>query len=365
MTYIVAKSRVSDTLAKMNAFDFDTHPKDLQYQYSYSQKMKSLVDTSVLVTGATGFVGSRLSELLSTKEKARVTGIGRNLDRVAHLKNKGVTLEAMDFLDTNALKSVVEGKDFIFHMAAVLDADPDTAQAVNVGVTENLIKQAGEAGVSRFIHMSTVGAYDMTGRNLVDESTPLALNHPATYPRTKAEAEKRAFDLAERYELELSIVRPSMIYGPGHGLWSKVMFQNIMEGKPVFLGDGSAHFNPVYIDDVVDALILCAKHPKAAGESFNISAEITTWREFMSHYGRLCGKKPKGLPLPVARLMAFANKIPGINTPIDQGFIEMANSYKSFPTQKASQLIGWEPEVTLEEGLKRTTQWLKEVIYKN
>lgn len=66
-----------------------------------------------------------------------------------------------------------------------------------------------------------------------------------------------------------------MIYGPGHGIWSEGMFQNIMEGKPVFLGDGSAYFNPVYLDGVVEALILCVKRSKAAGESFNISAEVT------------------------------------------------------------------------------------------
>jgi UDP-glucose 4-epimerase len=155
-----------------------------------------------------------------------------------------------------------------------------------------------------------------------------------------------------------------MIYGPGHGIWSEGIFQNILKGNPVMLGDGSAHFNPVYIDDVVDAIIRCAKHPKAGGESFNISADITTWHEFMSHYGELCGKEPKGLPLIMARLMAFANKIPGINSPIDQGFIKMANSYKRFPTQKASEVLGWEPKVTLDEGLKRTTHWLEEEIYR-
>lgn len=326
--------------------------------------MKSLVDIPVLVTGATGFVGSRLSELLSIKENADVTGIGRNLDRVSHLEKQGVILRTVDLLDTDALKKVVEDKDIIFHTAAVMDADPDAAQLVNIEATENLVKLAGEAGVARFVHISTVGVYDMKNKNEVDESTPLALEHPATYPRTKAEAEIRAQNMAEKFELELSIVRPSMIYGPGHGIWSEGMFKNILAGKPVFLGDGSAHFNPIYIDDVIDALILCAKHPKAAGEAFNISASITTWREFMSHYGELCDQKPKGLPLIVARLMALANKIPGINTPIDQGFIEMANSYKQFPTQKASRLIGWEPEVTLEEGLNRTTQWLKEEIYK-
>jgi len=142
------------------------------------------------------------------------------------------------------------------------------------------------------------------------------------------------------------------------------MFNNILEVNPAWLGDGSAHFNPVYIDDVVDAIIRCAKLPNANGEAFNISAEITTWREFMSHYGELCGKEPKGLPIIMARLMAFANRIPGVNTPIDQGFIEMATSRKNFPIQKAADLIDWNPRVSLEEGMKSTTEWLEKEVYK-
>ncbi len=327
--------------------------------------MKSLENLPVLVTGASGFVGSRLSEILSTQEKAIVTGIGRNFDRVSHLKESGVNLVAVDLLNKNALKEVVEGKEMIVHCAAILDSNPETAQLVNVEATKNLIQLAGEAGVSRFVHVSTVGVYDMKNLDDVDETAPLALDHPSTYPRTKAQAEKKANDMAKNFNIELSIVRPTMIYGPGYGIWSTGMFHNILEGKPVFLGDGSTHYHPVYIDDVIDAVIRCAKHPNAAGESFNISADITTWREFMSHYGRLCDKKPKGLPLIVARLLAFANKIPGVQTPIDNGFIEMANSYKRFSTQKASELLGWQPKTTLEEGMKRTTEWLKEEVYKN
>jgi nucleoside-diphosphate-sugar epimerase len=120
--------------------------------------MKSLSGKSILVTGATGFVGSRLAELLATKEKAEVTGIGRTLDRVSHLKKKGVTLEAVDILDTEALKRVVEGKDFIYHAAAVLDADPDTAQSVNVDATEHLVRLVGQ--------MST--QLNLTNKQLLD-----------------------------------------------------------------------------------------------------------------------------------------------------------------------------------------------------
>ncbi|PWN06012.1 NAD-dependent epimerase/dehydratase family protein [Rhodohalobacter mucosus] len=327
--------------------------------------MKSLNDKAVLVTGATGFLGARLAEILSTRENARVTGIGRQLDRVTWLTDRGVDLEAVNLLDTENLKSVVEGKDVIVHSAAALGGDPDMAHRVNVEATEKLVQLAGQAGVSRFVHVSTVGVYDMKGLTEVDESAPLATNHPSTYPRTKALAEVRAKEMAEKYGLELSMVRPSMIYGPGHGIWSEGMFKNIMQGNPVYLGDGSAHFNPVYIDDVVDAIILCATYPNAAGEAFNVSDGITTWHEFMGHYGQICDKEPKGLPIAMARLMAFANKIPGIKTPIDQGFIEMATSNNNFPVEKAAGQIGWKPTVPLEEGLKRTMDWLEKEVYLN
>lgn len=326
--------------------------------------MKSLKNTPVLVTGATGFVGSRLSELLSTQEQAKVTGTGRNLDRVAYLKDHGVDLQAADLLDEDALKELVEGKEIVIHTAAALQTDAETAQKVNVDATGTLVRLAGEAGVSRFVHVSTVGACDMTNLKLVDETAPLALNHSSAYPRTKAEAEKRANEIASACNMELSIVRPSMIYGPGHGFWSEEMFKNVLNGNPVMLGDGSGNFNPVYIDDVVGAIILCAKHPGAVGETFNVVAGLTTWREFMGHYGKLSGKELKNVPLFIARLMAFANKIPGITTPIDQGFIDMATSDKDFPNKKAADLLGWKPQVTYEEGMKRTLKWLEKEVLK-
>lgn len=321
--------------------------------------MKSLKDTPVLVTGATGFVGSRLSELLATQEEAMVTGTGRNLDKVSYLKDLGVNLQAADLLNADELKKLVEGKEIVVHTAAVLQADPETAQKVNVKAAETLVRLAGEASVKRFVHVSTVGACDMTNLKLVDETAPLALNHSSAYPRTKAQAEKRATEMAAKYNMELSIVRPTMIYGPGHGVWTETMFKNVLEGNPVLLGDGSGNFNPVYNDDVVDAIILCAKHPKAAGETFNIADGLTTWSEFMGHYAELSGKELKSVPLFMARLMAFANKIPGITTPIDQGFIEMATSDKDFPNKKAADLLNWKPKVSYKDGMKRTLAWLE------
>jgi nucleoside-diphosphate-sugar epimerase len=298
---------------------------------------------------------------LSVQEKANVTGIGRNLEKAGWLRDSGVELTQADLLDNNALKRAVQGKELIFHAAAAMDADPKTAEAVNVDASEKLAEFATEAGARRFVHVSTVGVYDMSaGPDDVNESTPLATDHPGTYPRTKAQAEQRLFGVSGKTELEITAVRPSMVYGPGPGVWTVMMFNNVKKGDPVFLGDGSFWFNPVYIDDVVDLLIRCAKSPNAPGEAFNASADVSTWREFMGYYGTLSGNEPKGMPLWLARAMVFANKIPGIRTPIDEGFLEMSTSRKRFPTDKADRLLGWKPATSLDEGMEKTTRWLTE-----
>lgn len=324
--------------------------------------MDTLSGKRVLLTGATGFLGSALAERL-LEEGARVTGLGRNLDRVSYIEKKGVELKKIDIRDKKALKNVIAGQEIIFHTAAVMDSDAETARAVNVEATEDLTRYAAGSGVSRCIFVSTVGAYDMEGKQEVDENTLLALDHPANYPRTKARAEVNAREIAQNSNLELVILRPSMIYGPGNGIWTVGMFKNIKEGNPVYIGDGSANFNPVYLDDVIDALLLSAKVDDAAGEAFNISSEITTWKEFMSHYSELCEKEPKGIPYLFAKILVLANKIPGVNTPLDEGALEMSTSQKEFPVNKARNILGWEPKTGLEEGMQKTLSWLKEKGY--
>ena len=80
----------------------------------------------------------------------------------------------------------------------------------------------------------------------------------------------------------------------------------------------------------------------------------------MNYYGEACNKKPKGIPLFVAKLMSSANKIPGVRTPIDKGFIEMATSNKFFPVEKANKMLKWKSVVKLDEGMAKTINWLKQ-----
>jgi len=266
----------------------------------------------ILVTGASGFIGYRLAEVLAQKEKATVVGAGRDLTKAEKLKEYGVDLVSPDLNNADDLKQVLADVDFIFHCAGALGGDDESAKKINIDATGEVIKAAAAAKVKRVIHVSTVGVYDMKDKDNVDEDTELALDHPSRYPRTKARGEKLAFEEGKKHNMEVVSIRPSMVYGPGDGVWTTMMYGNVSKGNPVYLGDGSYNFNPVYLDDVVNLMIKAAITPKAAGESFNASAAITTWQNFMNYYGELAGKSPKGVPLFMAKMMAAANNIPGV-----------------------------------------------------
>lgn len=319
-----------------------------------------LKGAKVLVTGATGFIGQRLAEVLATQEKAMVMGAGRNLLKAENLKAFGIELISLDLTDANEMNKALSGVSYVFHCAGALGGDAEDAKRINEDATEQVIKSSAKAGVKRVVHVSTVGVYDMKDTDEVGEDTPLALNRPSNYPRTKARGEQKAFELGQKNGVDVVSIRPSMVYGPGDGVWTTMMYQNVSKGNPVFLGDGSYNFNPVYLDDVVDAMIKAATSPAVAGEAFNVSSGITTWKNFMSYYGELASKEPKGIPLFMAKLMAVANKIPGVKTPIDKGFVEMATSKKVFPVGKAKKLLNWEPQTSLEEGMEKTISWLRE-----
>ena len=324
-------------------------------------KSGELSAVKVLVTGATGFIGKKLAEVLAQRENAMVTGTGRKLEKASQLKDIGVKLLALDLIDQKELRQAFVDVKYVFHCAGALGGDKKKAELINVRATEEIVKAAAGAGVKRVVHISTVGVYDMKHSDVVEESTPLAPDHSSSYPRTKARGEKIAFETGKSHDIEVVALRPSMVYGPGDGVWTTMMYNNVCEGKPVFLGDGSYNFNPVYLDDVVEAIIKAATSTGVDGEAFNISSEVTTtWKTFMDYYGEACNKKPKSIPLFLAKAMAAANKLPGVNLPVDEGFIEMATSNKVFPIQKAEKLLHWKPSVSLSRGMGQTIRWLEQ-----
>jgi 2-alkyl-3-oxoalkanoate reductase len=258
---------------------------------------------------------------------------------------------------------IVHDQDIIFHLAAAMGSqagDPVLSEMVNVTNTELLVRAAAAAEVGRFIQVSSMSAYGPPNRPVIDEEQPLAVDQSANYGRTKALGEQRALAVAGELGLELAVVRPGMVFGPRSKTWTVEMVRLLQRRVPVIIGGGRGHAQPIYIDNLVDLLILAASRPEAAGQSFNGVDWPLPWRAFFGYYGRMCGRRPWGIPLWLAR---FALEIFRRLTGRSESAATLLSFYTAqavYPREKAERLLGYRPQVSLEEGMARTEAWLRQ-----
>ncbi|MEW5988107.1 MAG: NAD-dependent epimerase/dehydratase family protein, partial [Chloroflexota bacterium] len=233
----------------------------------------------------------------------------------------------------------------------------------NVEVTEELVRQAAVAGVSRFVHVSTIAAYGPPDRLLMDESHPVDPQQSSTYGRTKAEGELRAFQVAAEVGLPLTVIRPGMVYGPRSPGWTVRMLKLVQSRTPVVFGEGDGHAHPVFIDNLVDGLLLAATRPEAIGQAFNFVDAAITWRAFFDYYGAMAGRKSVRLPLWLARVGLAVYKLVSGRQESGQELLNYYTMKAVYPTGKAEQLLGYRPRVSLAEGMALAERWLREQGY--
>lgn len=336
-----------------------------------SQK-STLRGKRILVTGATGFIGGRLAERLVHEHEALVTGAGRNLNRAQGLAEVNVRLCTLDLTKPDlavfeaSISEIIQGQDTVFHLAAAMGRqarDPSLAEQVNVTATETLVRAAAAAGVSRFVQVSSMSAYGPPDQIIIDEGHPLATDQIANYGRTKAIGEQRAMAVANELGLEATVVRPGMVYGPGSQTWTVNMIRLLQRRVPIIIAGGTGHAQPVYIDNLVDLLILAASRPEAAGQAFNGIDQPLPWRDFFGYYGRMCDRRPWGIPLWLARFaLEIFRRISG-RSESARTLLSFYTAQAVYPHEKARRLLGYEPQVSIEEGMARTEYWLRQAGY--
>jgi nucleoside-diphosphate-sugar epimerase len=316
----------------------------------------------ILVTGATGFIGGRLAERLASEQDSEVTGTGRNLEAAASLAEAGVQLRRADLLDFSAMRAAVEGKDVVYHVAAWLGprhGGDDMAWPVNVYATLQLVQMAAAAGVRRFVHVSSIAAYGPTKAEVVTEERPVDPRQAAVYGRTKAEGELQARRLARELGMELVVARPGMVYGPASRAWTVRMVKLVQQRAPVIFGKGEGYAYPIYIDNLVDGLMLAGTVPVAASEDFNFVDEPRTWREWFGAYGEMSGREPVAVPLWLGRLALRGAEWLPLGLSVNRDLEDYYRAKTVFPHEKASRFLGYEPAVSFEEGMARAGAWLR------
>ncbi|HHB89887.1 MAG TPA: NAD-dependent epimerase/dehydratase family protein [Anaerolineae bacterium] len=327
-------------------------------------------DKTILITGATGFIGGHLARRLQTQEDARVRALVRSPQKAAPLADLGIEIVPGDITDPDAVREATRGADIVYHAAAWADeqGDRDAVWAVNVGGTQHMVDAAVAEGVARFIHLSSCAVYGSLQQMDIDETTPTRMSG-RVYHDSKVAAEEVVFAAYRDHGLPVVVVRPSQVYGPGSPQFTVRVIEAVKAGKIILVDGGKHFFKPIYIDNLIDALVLCATVDDAVGEAMNITdGYVVTWREFFEAYGRMAGVTSfPSAPYPAAYVYAIfkemMSKITGKRSSINREVVKTFHSHNSFSNAKARRILGWEPAVDFEEGMRRTEAWLRENGY--
>ena len=317
----------------------------------------------VLVTGATGFTGRHLAIRLN-KLGHDVRVIVRNMNKVNFDNNSDYAIIEGNILDRNSVDKAVEGVDIIFNIAAVFREGGLTDNVyydVHVKGTLNLLEAAKKHNVKRFVHCSTGGVHGHIEDPPANEEYRFSPGD--IYQKTKLEGEQKAFEFYRETGLPLTVIRPTPIYGPGDLRLLK-LFKIAKQPVILILGNGKVFYHLVYIDDLVDGIILASLKDKAIGETFLIGGpDIPSLNTLFDKISETLGSNKVKIHLPVlpfqiAGTLCEKVCIPlGINPPIYRRRVDFFTKSRSFNIDKAKRILGYNPNVSLQEGLRKTTEW--------
>jgi nucleoside-diphosphate-sugar epimerase len=311
----------------------------------------------VFITGASGFIGRALARYYR-EQGSQVCGIDFQAD-----DDWGVI--AGDLAQPESWSHLLQGVDLVIHTAAIVSntAALDLIWRVNVQGTADLLEACCAAGVSRFVQLSSVAAFGFDFAETVDESMPL---RPMgnTYVDTKIASEHIVLAYHASGRMECTIIRPGDVYGPGSRPWVIIPLELMSSGRFPLPAHGLGVFSPVYIDDLVRGISLAAEQPEGRGEIFTISGEGgISCEEFFGYHAAMAGRPrallrmSTGLAVFLAEAGRRLLQLFGRQTELGRGTMDMLSRKAGYSIEKARALIGYQPEISVEEGMRRTREW--------
>lgn len=306
----------------------------------------------ILVTGASGFVGRRLLQRLSNRPDTHLRAAVRRADATF-----GASIELARVADLGPdteWATALAGIDVVVHSAARVHVMSETSgdplsefRRVNVEGTLRLARQAVEAGVKRFVFISSIkvnGEETVPGRPFTADDRPAPLD---AYGQSKHEAEQGLLDLALQSAMEVVIIRPVLIYGPGVKANFRSMMNWLNKGVPLPLGAIDNRRSLVGIDNLVDLVACCLAHPAAANQVFLVSDghDLST-SDMLRAMGRALGRTARLLPVPAGWLRGAANVL-------GKGQVSqrLCGSLQ-VDIEKNKRLLNWTPPHSVEECFK-------------
>ncbi len=320
----------------------------------------------VLVTGASGFLGGRVAQLLS-EQGEEVTILARPRSDLRHLQQTPVRVVRGDLSDPTALHDAVEHVTHIYHCAACSTdwAPYQTYVDANVVGTQNLLAAAQRApSLRRFVHVSTTDIYGYP-------EIPCSEDHPFVdaglpYNQTKGAGEAAVWK-AHAEGLPVTVVRPATIYGPRGADFTEEIAALLRQRLMAYVDGGRATGGFTYVDNVAHAMLDAAASNRTVGQAYNLADGTgASWRAYATLFAEQLGTKPPWIDLSFRAAMALASVFEApyrllrlrSRPLLTRHAVLLLGRDQEFPAAKAREDFGFRPSVSLEEGIRRSVAWL-------
>ena len=316
----------------------------------------SVPASMILVTGANGFVGRALSRRLANADFS-VTAAWRGTGLPPEAATRTVQIPSIGPCDD--FGALLDGCRVVVHLAArvhVMRENPvaalETYRQINLGGTLNLARQAAAAGVRRYIFLSTAKVLGEEG-DIGDRGDDLACPE-GPYSLTKFEAEQGLRGISEETGLEIVVLRPPLVYGPGVRANFLRLLRAIDHGWPLPLGAVKNRRSMIYVGNLADAIVKCIEHPAASGRTYLVSdGEDLSSPDLVRRLAHELGRPARLLSVPLPLLRAAAQVL-GKGRELDR----LAGSLY-FDAQAIYDELGWTPPFALDAALAETVRWYR------
>lgn len=302
----------------------------------------------IYITGASGFLGRAVTKKLIS-EGIKLTAL--SLPGDPWQPPEGVSIANGDITDAGSLKGLAAGSDAILHLAGAVGygVSWDACRALNVLGTENIAAEALNSGVRRFIHMSSVSVYGRVADAPITEDFPLKkIGDP--YGDTKIEAEILLQNMADQNRIDLTIIRPTMVYGPGDMLFFPKVEENLKSGSARIIGAGTNRVDAVHIDDVADFVCLAVQKPESVGRVYNLNnPDNPSWKEMLEEMARALGesapdkKLAYNVAIVVAGFMELVSALTRKPPRLTRYAVRNVGRSYNYVTDRMSRELGFKP----------------------
>jgi nucleoside-diphosphate-sugar epimerase len=275
-----------------------------------------------------------------------------------------VEIVSGDLRDGDSLHRAVKGIDVVYHVAAVYrqaNISRREMWEVNVHGTKYLLDASTQSGVKRFVHCSSMGVHGTIKNPPGNEETPYGPGDE--YQESKVAAERLVRQYMDEHRIQGVVFRPAGIYGPGDLRFLK-LFRAIKSGRFIMLGTGRVNYHMIYIDDLIEGILLCGMDERSVGGVYILGNELpVTLNQLMKVIAATLGVQPSKMRLPVAPFY-FAGMVCelvcrpfGINPPLYRRRVDFFRKNRAFDVSKAKKELGFQAKTNLETGIALTAGW--------